>query len=40
MLEKGMSLEAIGEKLNQEGIRTPHGTPKWSAAKVRKAFVS
>ena len=40
MLEKGMSLEAIAEKLNHEGVRTPHGTPKWSAAKVRKSFVS
>jgi hypothetical protein len=34
------SLEAIAEKLNHEGVRTPHGTPKWSAAKVRKSFVS
>jgi hypothetical protein len=40
MLKKGMSLEAIAEKLNHEGVRTPHGTPKWSAAKVRKSFVS
>jgi len=40
MLEKGMSLEEIAEKLNDKGLRTPHGNGKWSAANVRKAFVS
>ncbi len=40
MLEKGMSLELIAEALNQKRVRTPHGTPRWSAALVRKAYVS
>jgi DNA-binding transcriptional MerR regulator len=40
MLEKGMSLEAIAEHLNREGIRRPHGSATWSATSVRKAFVS
>jgi DNA-binding transcriptional MerR regulator len=41
MLEKGMSLEEIAENLNHEGIpRPPHGSSKWSAKAVRKAFVS
>ena len=40
MLEKGMSLEEIAENLNDNGIRRPHGSATWSAALVRKAFVS
>ena len=40
MLEKGMSLEDIAEGLNDKGVRTPHGSGKWSATTVRKAFVS
>jgi hypothetical protein len=40
MLAKRMSLEAIAEKLNAERIPTIHGTNRWSAASVRKAFVS
>ena len=40
MVEKGMSLEEIAEKLNHKGIRRPHGSPTWSATSVRKAFVS
>jgi hypothetical protein len=40
MLEKKMSLEEIAEKLNHKGVRSPHGSGKWSAAAVRKAFVS
>ena len=40
MLEKGMSLEEIAEKLNAEGIPRPHGSTTWSATSVRKAFVS
>ncbi|MGA9761641.1 MAG: recombinase family protein [Gaiellaceae bacterium] len=40
MLEKGMSLEEIAEDLNRKGIRRPHGSAKWSAKSVRKAFVS
>jgi Nuclease-related domain len=37
MLEKAMSLEEIAEPLNKKGVRTPHGSGKWSAATVRKA---
>jgi hypothetical protein len=40
MLEKGMSLEAIAERLNRIGVRRPHGSPSWTAASVRRAFVS
>ena len=34
MLERKMSLEDIAEELNQQGVRTPHGSAKWSAATV------
>jgi hypothetical protein len=40
MLERGMSLEDIAEELNGKSVRTPHGSGKWSATSVRKAFVS
>lgn len=40
MLKKGMSLEEIASRLNHKSVRTPHGTPRWSAALVRKAYVS
>lgn len=40
MLEKGMSLEEIAERLNDKGVRMPHGRGEWSAITVRKAFVS
>jgi hypothetical protein len=40
MLEQGMSLEEIAESLNHKQVRRPHGSSKWSAAAVRKAFVS
>jgi hypothetical protein len=40
MLEKGMSLEEIAETLNHKRVRRPHGSAKWSATTVRKAFVS
>ena len=40
MLEQRMSLEAIAERLNDKNVRTPHGSGKWSATTVRKAFVS
>jgi hypothetical protein len=40
MLEKGMPLEEIADDLNDKGIRRPHGSAKWSASTVRKAFVS
>jgi hypothetical protein len=37
---KRMSLEATAEKLNAEKVPTIHGTNRWTAASVRKAFVS
>jgi hypothetical protein len=40
MLEKEMSLEQIAQALNEKGVRTPHGSNKWSAGSVRKAYVS
>jgi hypothetical protein len=40
MLEKGMSLDEIAENLNHKQVRRPHGSAKWSASIVRKAFVS
>ena len=40
MLAKRMSLEAIAEKLNAEKVPTIHGTNRWTATSVRKAFVS
>jgi hypothetical protein len=40
MLGKRMSLEAIAEMLNAEKVPTIHGTNRWTAASVRKAFVS
>jgi hypothetical protein len=40
MLEKGMSLEEIARDLTHKRVRRPHGSSKWSATAVRKAFVS
>src|SRR5215216_7022970 len=40
MLGKRTSLEEIAEKLNVEKVPTIHGTNRWTAASVRKAFVS
>jgi hypothetical protein len=40
MLGKGMSLEEIAEQLNADKVPTIHGTNRWTAASVRKAFVS
>ncbi len=40
MLGKRMSLEKIAEKLNAEKVPTIHGTNRWTAASVRKAFIS
>jgi hypothetical protein len=40
LLGKRMSLEEIAETLNAEEIPAIHGTNKWTAAAVRKAFVS
>jgi hypothetical protein len=40
MLGKRMSLEQIADRLNTTNVPTIHGTNKWTAAAVRKAFVS
>jgi hypothetical protein len=40
LLGKRMSLEEIAEKLNVENVPTIHGTNRWTAASVRRAFVS
>jgi hypothetical protein len=40
MLGQRMPLDAIAEKLNAEGVPAIHGTNRWTAASVRKAFVS
>ena len=40
LLGKRMSLKEIAEKLNAEKVPTIHGTNRWTAASVRKAFVS
>jgi hypothetical protein len=40
MLGKRMSLEEIAERLNAQKVPTIHGTNRWTAASVRKAFVS
>ena len=40
MLKKRMSLVKIAEELNAKKVPTIHGTNRWTAASVRKAFVS
>jgi hypothetical protein len=40
MLGKRMSLEDIATNLNDKKVPTIHGTNHWTAAAVRKAFVS
>ena len=40
LLGKRRSLEQIAETLNAENVPTIHGTNRWTAASVRKAFVS
>jgi hypothetical protein len=40
LLGKRSSLEEIAVKLNAEKVPTIHGTNRWTAASVRKAFVS
>lgn len=40
MLAKRMSLDEIAARLNADEVPTMHGTNKWTAASVRKAFVS
>jgi hypothetical protein len=40
LLGKRMSLEAIAQTVNANNVPTIHGTNKWTASSVRKAFVS
>jgi hypothetical protein len=40
LLRKKMSLEAIADVLNEKRVPRPHEEARWSAALVRKAFVS
>ena len=40
MLGERMSLAKIAEALNEKKVPTIHGTNRWTAASVRKAFVS
>ena len=40
LLAKGKSLAEIAEALNSKGVPPAHGTNRWTAAMVRKAFVS
>jgi hypothetical protein len=40
LLGKPMSLEQIADTLNAERVPPIHGTNRWTAASVRKAFVS
>ncbi len=40
MLAKRMSLQKIADELNRTKVPTIHGTNRWTAASVRKAFVS
>jgi len=40
MLGKRLSLEEIAETLNAQSVPTIHGTNTWTAAAVRRAFVS
>jgi len=40
LLENGKSLEEIADTLNRKGVPPAHGTNQWTAAMVRKAYVS
>src|SRR4051794_18603471 len=40
LLAKGKSLAEIAETLNRKAVPPAHGTNRWTAAMVRKAFVS
>ena len=40
LLAKGKSLAEIAEALNRKGVPPAHGTKRWTAAMVRKAYVS
>jgi hypothetical protein len=40
LLAKGKSLAEIAEILNRKGVPPAHGTNRWTAAIVRRAYVS
>jgi DNA-binding transcriptional MerR regulator len=40
LLAKGKSLEEIAEALNRRNVPPAHSTNRWTAAMVRKAYVS
>jgi hypothetical protein len=40
LLAKGKSLAEIAAALNSKGVRPAHGLNRWTAAMVRKAYVS
>ena len=40
LLAKDKSLSEIAEALNRKGVPPAHGTNRWTAAMVRKAYVS
>jgi hypothetical protein len=40
MLTRGMSLALIAERLEQQSVPRPHGSPRWTPALVRKVFVA
>jgi hypothetical protein len=40
LLAKGKSLAEIAEALNRKGVAPPNGAKRWTAARVRKAYVS
>jgi len=40
LLAKGKSLNEIAETLNRKDVPPAHGTNRWTAAMVRKAYVS
>jgi hypothetical protein len=40
LLIRGMSLALIADRLEQQSVPRPHGSPKWTPALVRKVFVS
>ena len=40
LLAKGKSLAEIAEALNSKDVPPAHGTNRWTAAMVRKAYVS
>ena len=40
LLAKGRSLEEIAETLDRKKVPPFHGTDRWTAARVRKAYVS